>query len=100
MFKGSQHVSGGAGRILRSVGHALHLGVDGRLVQVDEIQDEIVSALSLDVLGCQLVRRKVLGVLGDDDLRVRLDRRSEDMPVHFAWTSLRQPDQQVAQAVG
>lgn len=108
MFKRVEDIFDCAWRILPGVSHALDLGINRLLIEIDQIKHEVVSVPRLNVPRGERPRREVLGVLSDDQLGIGLDRRSENMPVvedllgplRLDETSLRYSDEQVAQAVG
>ena len=49
--------------------------------EIEQVEDEVVGMLGLDTIRLEAVRRKVLQVEGNDGLRARANRGSEDMPV-------------------
>jgi hypothetical protein len=59
----------------------LNLGVHGLTVEIDQVEHELISTFGLDVPGFESVGWEVVQVLGDDELRVGLDRGGEDMTV-------------------
>ena len=52
-----------------------------RRIKLEKVRHEIVGVLSLDSILRKCLRREVLEVKRDDDIRARVNRRCDDVPI-------------------